>query len=123
MPFTRSLLTGALAGLLLLLAFPAARSAEPLPEAVQAALKRHRLGTEGLSVYVHAVGESEPMLALAADEPRNPASVIKLLTTLAALEELGPAYRFRTEAYATGRLAAEGSRATSTSRATAIPIS
>ena len=44
--------------------------------------------------------------------PRQPASVIKLLTTLAALEELSPAWRWKTEAYVTqpvrdGRLAGD----------------
>jgi serine-type D-Ala-D-Ala carboxypeptidase/endopeptidase (penicillin-binding protein 4) len=36
-----------------------------------------------------------------ADVPRLPASTIKLLTTLAALEELGPAWRWKTEVYVT----------------------
>lgn len=103
MPTTRSFLTGVFFSLLLSLAH-IAQAADSLPETVEAALKRHRLGSAGLSLYVHAVGETEPMLALAPNEPRNPASVIKLLTTLAALEELGPAYRFRTEAYASGKL-------------------
>ena len=34
--------------------------------------------------------------------PRNPASTMKVLTTYAALETLGPAYTWRTRAYATG---------------------
>jgi D-alanyl-D-alanine carboxypeptidase/D-alanyl-D-alanine-endopeptidase (penicillin-binding protein 4) len=52
-------------------------------------------------VYVHEVGQPEPVLAVSADTPRNPASTMKLLTTLVALEELGPAYTWKTEAYAT----------------------
>src|SRR5204862_2252361 len=54
-------------------------------------LQRHNLTTAGLSVYVHELGSATPLLSLAADEPRSPASVMKLLPTLAALEELGPA--------------------------------
>jgi D-alanyl-D-alanine carboxypeptidase/D-alanyl-D-alanine-endopeptidase (penicillin-binding protein 4) len=73
-----------------------------LPEPLAHALKRHGLTTRGLSVYVHEAGAPAPLLALAADEPRQPASVIKILTTLAALEELGPAYRWKTEIWATG---------------------
>lgn len=73
---------------------------DSLPAPVLAALKRHRLGSEGLSVYVHEVGQNQPLLAVAADAPRNPASTIKLLTTLVGLEELGPGYTWRTEAYA-----------------------
>ena len=37
-----------------------------------------------------------------ADEPRNPASTMKLLTTLVALDVLGPAYRWKTDVYALG---------------------
>lgn len=81
---------------------PARSEGAPLPAPVAAALKRERLGTEGLSVYVHELGQNQPLLALAADAPRNPASTIKLLTTLVGLEELGPAYTWRTEAYAHG---------------------
>lgn len=73
---------------------------ETLPAEVARTLKQHGLSSRGLSVYVHEVGQSEPILAVNADAPRNPASTMKLLTTLVALEELGPAYTWKTEAYA-----------------------
>jgi D-alanyl-D-alanine carboxypeptidase/D-alanyl-D-alanine-endopeptidase (penicillin-binding protein 4) len=79
---------------------PAARPAERLPAPVSATLKRLGLSPKGLSVYVHVVGEREPRLAVNADASRNPASTMKLVTTLAALEVLGPAYTWKTEAYA-----------------------
>ncbi|MGH8246282.1 MAG: D-alanyl-D-alanine carboxypeptidase/D-alanyl-D-alanine endopeptidase, partial [Gammaproteobacteria bacterium] len=41
-------------------------------------------------------------LSFNADIPRNPASTIKVITTLAALEELGPAYTWLTEVYVLG---------------------
>jgi D-alanyl-D-alanine carboxypeptidase/D-alanyl-D-alanine-endopeptidase (penicillin-binding protein 4) len=41
-----------------------------------------------------------PTLAHRVDAPMNPASLMKLVTTLVALETLGPAYTFRTEALA-----------------------
>jgi serine-type D-Ala-D-Ala carboxypeptidase/endopeptidase (penicillin-binding protein 4) len=78
-----------------------AAPSETLPSEVAQVLKRHGLSTRGLSVYVHEVGQPEPVLAVSADTPRNPASTMKLLTTLVALEELGPAYTWKTEAYAT----------------------
>ena len=83
-----------------------------LPEPVAAALKRNGFPTRGLSLYVHEIGQAEPVLSVAANMPRQPASTMKLLTTLVALEELSPAWRWKTEAYATqpvrdGRLAGD----------------
>jgi len=84
----------------LLMAVPApGDTSESLPAEVTRTLKQHGLSTRGLSVYVHEIGQSEPVLAVSADTPRNPASTMKLLTTLVALEELGPAYTWKTEAY------------------------
>lgn len=60
------------------------------------------MASSGLSLYVHRVGEAEPVLSHLPDVPRNPASAMKLLTTLAALEILGPAYTWRTEAWVDG---------------------
>lgn len=72
---------------------------ESLPAEVAQIIKQHGLSTRGLSVYVHEIGQPEPILAMSADTPRNPASTMKLLTTLVALEELGPAYTWKTEAF------------------------
>jgi D-alanyl-D-alanine carboxypeptidase/D-alanyl-D-alanine-endopeptidase (penicillin-binding protein 4) len=78
-----------------------AAPAAVLPTEVAQLLKRQGLSAQGLSVYVHEVGQPEAVLAVNADVSRNPASTMKLLTTLVALEELGPAYTWKTEAYAT----------------------
>jgi D-alanyl-D-alanine carboxypeptidase/D-alanyl-D-alanine-endopeptidase (penicillin-binding protein 4) len=48
------------------------------------------------------VGNARPVLAHEPNDPMNPASVMKLITTYAALEVLGPAYRWKTEAYLDG---------------------
>jgi D-alanyl-D-alanine carboxypeptidase/D-alanyl-D-alanine-endopeptidase (penicillin-binding protein 4) len=72
-----------------------------MPPEIRQVLKRQGLSARGLSVYVHEIGQPEPLVSVNADTPRNPASTMKLLTTLAALEELGPAYAWKTEAYAT----------------------
>jgi D-alanyl-D-alanine carboxypeptidase/D-alanyl-D-alanine-endopeptidase (penicillin-binding protein 4) len=45
---------------------------------------------------------AEVVLRWLDDVPRNPASTIKLLTTLAALDILGPTYNWRTNVYALG---------------------
>ena len=46
--------------------------------------------------------------ALNVDEPFNPASLVKLATTLAALKRLGPDYRFEITVYADGALDKDG---------------
>ncbi|MGH8623501.1 MAG: D-alanyl-D-alanine carboxypeptidase/D-alanyl-D-alanine endopeptidase, partial [Burkholderiales bacterium] len=52
----------------------------------------------------HEIGAERPLLAAGAARPMNPASSIKLVTTYAALELLGPAFHWVTEAYAAGPL-------------------
>lgn len=87
--------------LVLLVALPAkAGTDDKLPPELAQALKRQGFSDRGLSIYVHEVGQAAPLLTVNADTPRNPASTMKLLTTLVALEELGPAYSWKTEAYA-----------------------
>lgn len=86
--------------------------ADRLPEPVAAALKRNGFPARGLSLYVHEIDQAEPVLSVAASRPRQPASTMKLLTTLVALEELSPAWRWKTEVYVTqpirdGRLAGD----------------
>jgi serine-type D-Ala-D-Ala carboxypeptidase/endopeptidase (penicillin-binding protein 4) len=78
--------------------------AEGLPAPVQAALKNHKLDEAGLSIFVQAVDADAPLLAFNADVLRSPASTIKLLTTYAALDLLGPGFRWQTEVWATGPL-------------------
>jgi len=84
-------------------AVPAARGAG-LPAAVEQVLERQGIPASSLGVFVQAVDGEAPLLAFDADQPRNPASVIKVLTSFAALELLGPAYTWRTNAYADGPL-------------------
>ncbi len=73
-----------------------------LPGGVRKVLKRFKLPRKSLSVYVQDVSESAPLLTFNAQVPRNPASVMKLVTTLVSLQELGPGYRFKTRIYADG---------------------
>ncbi|MEO8224796.1 MAG: D-alanyl-D-alanine carboxypeptidase, partial [Gammaproteobacteria bacterium] len=75
-----------------------------LPAAVNRILVQRQLPETSVSVFVQRIGATEPLLSFNADVPRNPASVIKLVTTFAALETLGPTYQWRTEAYADGRI-------------------
>jgi D-alanyl-D-alanine carboxypeptidase/D-alanyl-D-alanine-endopeptidase (penicillin-binding protein 4) len=86
----------------LLLAAPA--QAQKLPPAVAQALKQAGIPQGAVGIYVHEAGSPRPVLALNADQPMNPASVMKLLTTYAALELLGPGYTWKTEVYGAGPL-------------------
>ena len=81
-----------------------AAAADQLPKSVRAALAYRNLPGDSLSLYVERLGSGEPLLAWNADEPRNPASVMKLLTTLVALDTLGPTYRWKTEVYLLGEV-------------------
>ncbi len=53
---------------------------------------------------VQETGALQPLFAHQPNKPQNPASVMKLVTTFAALELLGPDYRWKTEAYLDGPL-------------------
>ena len=48
------------------------------------------------------MGRDEPLVSYNSTVARNPASTMKVLTTYAALELLGPAFTWRTRAFATG---------------------
>jgi D-alanyl-D-alanine carboxypeptidase/D-alanyl-D-alanine-endopeptidase (penicillin-binding protein 4) len=76
---------------------PAVVTASVLPAQVQNALNAVRIPLNDVSVVVQPLAGGAPLIALNGDTARNPASVIKLVTTLAALDTLGPAYQWRTE--------------------------
>ncbi len=78
--------------------FPA--SSLPLP--LQSALNFRGVPDNSLSVYVEDLHTGEVVLAWNEAEPRNPASVEKMLTTLVALDTLGPAYTWQTEVHLLG---------------------
>jgi D-alanyl-D-alanine carboxypeptidase/D-alanyl-D-alanine-endopeptidase (penicillin-binding protein 4) len=75
-----------------------------LPLRVQSALNARNVPHDSLSVYVRDLETGEVALEWLGDELRNPASSIKLLTTLVALDLLGPAYRWRTDVFIAGDL-------------------
>jgi D-alanyl-D-alanine carboxypeptidase/D-alanyl-D-alanine-endopeptidase (penicillin-binding protein 4) len=89
--------------LLALAAAPAASAlSDELPDPVLSVLAGHQLSSGGLSIYVRAVDQDEPLLEYNASVPRNPASVLKLVSTFAALEILGPAYTWDTRIWLDG---------------------
>jgi D-alanyl-D-alanine carboxypeptidase/D-alanyl-D-alanine-endopeptidase (penicillin-binding protein 4) len=93
-----------LRALLLFAATMQAAGAQSLPPAVALALKHARIPPSAVAAYVQDVDRAKPRVAHNAAQGMNPASTIKLLTTYAALELLGPSYTWKTEAYAGGRL-------------------
>lgn len=77
--------------------------AQGLPPEVDAALARARLPRDAVAVLVvDAQGKEAPRVSHRVDVPMNPASVMKLVTTAAALDLLGPAYNWTTSVYADG---------------------
>lgn len=85
------------------LATPATFSDE-LPPAVRNALRQAQIPLSSVGIEVREINGAAPLIQVNAKEAMNPASTMKLLTTYAALEILGPAYTWRTEAYTDGNL-------------------
>ena len=72
-------------------------AASTLPVIIKQALESENVPLDSVSIYVKRVDAPQSALALNADTPRNPASVMKLLTSYAALDLLGPTYRWKTQ--------------------------
>ena len=86
--------------------------AQNLPPEVEAALARAKVPREALAALVvdaapaiaGLAGKSAPLLSHRASASVNPASVMKLVTTYAGLELLGPAYSWTTPVYVDGTI-------------------
>jgi len=76
-----------------------------LPRAVARAFLDEGIPLTAVSAYVQETGDVRPLVSHQPAKPMNPASTMKLVTTFAGLELLGPDYRWKTEAYADGRIA------------------
>ena len=77
--------------------------AQNLPPEVDAALQRAKLPREAVAMLVlDAEGKSAPRLSHRAGVAMNPASVMKLVTTYAALDLLGPAFVWNTPVFIEG---------------------
>jgi D-alanyl-D-alanine carboxypeptidase/D-alanyl-D-alanine-endopeptidase (penicillin-binding protein 4) len=76
----------------------------PTPAPVSSAISSGRIATRSVSFVVLDVESGRLAASLNADTPRSPASTIKLVTTFAALDSLGPAYTWHTQALASGTL-------------------
>ncbi len=71
-----------------------------LPARPRAVLEREAVPESSASIIVRDVGSGQTLVELNPDTPRAPASTMKLLPTWAALDLLGPAYSWKTRAWA-----------------------
>ncbi|MGZ3236329.1 MAG: D-alanyl-D-alanine carboxypeptidase, partial [Burkholderiaceae bacterium] len=77
-------------------------TAKSIPPIVSAALKRAGIPASAVGLYIQDVSGSKVLAALNQNVPLSPASTMKLVTSDAALELLGPTFTWKTQAYATG---------------------
>lgn len=88
--------------------YPSKRQPNELPSLTKFKEKLHSEGRD-LSmhgVYVETLDTREPLVAFNEDALFNPASVMKIVTSIAALDKLGVGYRFKTEFRAHGEIKA-----------------
>lgn len=79
-----------------------------VPVQVAAALRKAHVPASAASFYVIKVGAPAPRASWNAQAPMNPASTMKLVTTFAGLQLLGPDYRWQTSLYADNQPAGDG---------------
>lgn len=72
-----------------------------LPPRIEQALSKAGISPDSIAIVARPLQDT-PLLTHNADRPMRSASVMKLLTTYAALERLGPNWTWKTEAYALG---------------------
>ena len=84
---------------------PRAGTAGGLPTAVASAIRASGLPPKSFGLYAQEVIGERTAFALNEEQPYTMASTTKIVTSLAALDLLGPYYRWRTSAFALGTLA------------------
>ncbi len=76
-----------------------------LPPDIDASLAQLGVPREAMVAWVEEVGATRPRLAWQPDRAANPASLMKLVTTYAGLELLGPAFTWSTPVWLQGTIA------------------
>ena len=79
-----------------------ALTAQAMPPEVDLALQRARVPHDALAVLLQEAGTGRTLWSHNAHAPVNPASLAKLLTTLAALDQLGPVWTWATPVWLQG---------------------
>ncbi|MHB8916311.1 MAG: D-alanyl-D-alanine carboxypeptidase/D-alanyl-D-alanine-endopeptidase, partial [Thiobacillus sp.] len=87
----------------LLLGWAFAAHAELPPEFVRA-MREAGIPQTDVAVIVQPVDSRLPVLSHRATQAMNPASVMKILTSVVALEELGPAFVWKTDVWTGGAI-------------------
>lgn len=82
-------------------------TAQELPVTVDGALRRAEIPVAAVGIHVQEIASGEVMVASNETLPLNPASAMKLVTSNAALEVLGPTFTWKTQVYADGALAGD----------------
>lgn len=90
---------------LLLAGLAVCAQATALPDAFTAALEQAGIPLTHVAVQVQPLDADQPLLSHNADAALNPASVMKLVTSFAALHQLGPGYTWTTDVWADGPIA------------------
>ena len=90
---------------LLLVLVPLAAPARDPPRAMREALAAAGVPLSAVGLVVAPAQGGPRLLALHPDAPMNPASTMKLVTSYAALDLLGPAFTFHTDVLLDGELA------------------
>lgn len=88
----------ALLAVIVIASATAADGGVALPAPVAQALKSAHIDARNVAVVVRSVDGGAPVISHNPAQAMNPASVMKLLTTYAALEILGPSFTWTTEA-------------------------
>ena len=88
-----------------------AREPLPLPAAVEQELKRANIPADSVGIWVQPLsGARNPKIAALALNETKPfvtASIMKIVTSYAALEILGPTYKWKTEVHTNGRISGD----------------
>ena len=77
-----------------------------LPDPVTRAMREVGVPVNATAIYVREVGKIEPLVAHRSTVPMNPASTMKLVTTLVGLDVLTPNYTWKTTFASTSRVTA-----------------